>query len=197
MTETGAAAELGVVVGEATDPETAVHARLDLVNARVKALAEAQSGDIASRLDREGVRVLRGTGRLVPDDRVAVDLADGGHEGLATDVTLVATGARPRELPDAVPDGERILTWTQVYDLADVPERLVVVGSGVTGAEFASAYDALGSDVVLVSSRDRVLPGEDADAAHVLEEVFARRGLTVLSRSRAASSSRSTRSASR
>jgi len=71
-----------------------------------------------------------------------------------------------------------------------VPERLVVVGSGVTGAEFASAYDALGSDVVLVSSRDRVLPGEDADAAHVLEEVFARRGLTVLSRSRAASVAR-------
>jgi dihydrolipoamide dehydrogenase len=190
MTETGAAAELGVVVGEATDPETVVHARLDLVNARVKALAEAQSRDIASRLDREGVRVLRGTGRLVPDDRVAVDLADGGHEELPTDVTLVATGARPRELPDSAPDGERILTWTQVYDLAEVPERLVVVGSGVTGAEFASAYDALGSDVVLVSSRDRVLPGEDADAAHVLEEVFARRGLTVLSRSRAASVAR-------
>jgi dihydrolipoamide dehydrogenase len=61
------------------------------------------------------------------------------------------------------------------------------VGSGVTGAEFASAYDALGADVVLVSSRDRVLPGEDADAAAVIEEVFRRRGMTVMSRSRAAS----------
>ena len=65
-----------------------------------------------------------------------------------------------------------------------------MVGSGVTGAEFASAYDALGSEVVLVSSRDRVLPGEDADAAQVLEDVFARRGLTVMSRSRAQSVSR-------
>ena len=65
-----------------------------------------------------------------------------------------------------------------------------MVGSGVTGAEFASAYDALGSEVILVSSRDRVLPGEDADAAQVLEDVFARRGLTVMSRSRAASVTR-------
>ncbi len=98
---------------------------------------------------------------------------------------LVATGSRPRELPDAMPDGERILTWKQLYDLDTLPERLVVVGSGVTGAEFASAYDALGAEVVLVSSRDRVLPGEDADAAEVLEGVFRRRGMQVLSRSRA------------
>ena len=57
---------------------------------------------------------------------------------------LVATGAHPRELPEAQPDGERILTWTQLYGLTELPERLIVVGSGVTGAEFASAYDALG-----------------------------------------------------
>jgi NAD(P)H dehydrogenase (quinone) len=97
---------------------------------------------------------------------------------------LVATGARPRTAPTAQPDGERILTWEQVYDLHEVPERLIVVGSGVTGAEFAGAYNALGVDVVLVSSRDRVLPGEDADASEVLEEVFKRRGMTVLSKSR-------------
>jgi dihydrolipoamide dehydrogenase len=100
---------------------------------------------------------------------------------------LIATGARPRELPEAKPDGERILTWTQLYGLAKLPDRLIVVGSGVTGAEFASAYDALGCDVVLVSSRDRVLPGEDAEAAQVLEDVFTRRGMTVLAHSRAQS----------
>ena len=72
---------------------------------------------------------------------------------------LLATGAHPRVLPTATPDGERILTWEQVYDLDEFPSRLIVIGSGVTGAEFASAYNALGVDVVLVSSRDRVLPG--------------------------------------
>jgi dihydrolipoamide dehydrogenase len=70
--------------------------------------------------------------------------------------------------------------------MSSLPERLIVVGSGVTGAEFAGAYNALGADVVLVSSRDRVLPGEDADAAEVLEQVFKTRGMTVMSRSRAA-----------
>jgi dihydrolipoamide dehydrogenase len=99
---------------------------------------------------------------------------------------LLATGARPRTLATAPPDGERILTWEQVYDLDELPERLIVIGSGVTGAEFASAYNALGGDVVLVSSRDRVLPGEDMQAAEVLEGVLKRRGMTVLNRSRAA-----------
>lgn len=85
-----------------------------------------------------------------------------------------------------MPDGERILTWTQLYNLSEVPEELIVIGSGVTGAEFASAYNGLGSKVTLVSSRDRVLPGEDEDAARVLEDVFERRGVRVMPRSRAA-----------
>ena len=99
---------------------------------------------------------------------------------------LIATGAQPRVLPGAVPDGDRVLTWRQLYDLSELPPNLIVVGSGVTGAEFAGAYQALGSEVTLVSSREHVLPHEDADAAMVVEEVFRRRGMTVLGRSRAA-----------
>jgi NAD(P)H dehydrogenase (quinone) len=98
---------------------------------------------------------------------------------------LVATGARPRVLPGVVPDGARILTCRQLYDLGELPRELIVIGSGVTGAEFAGAYQALGSQVTLVSSRDRVLPQQDADAAAVVEDVFGRRGMTVLGRSRA------------
>ena len=105
---------------------------------------------------------------------------------LAADVVLIATGATPRVLPDAQPDGERILDWRQVYDLTELPEHLVVVGSGVTGAEFVSAYTEMGCRVTLVSSRDRVLPGEDADAAAVLEEVFAERGVQIMPLARAA-----------
>jgi dihydrolipoamide dehydrogenase len=119
--------------------------------------------------------------------RVVVRTAEGGTQTLLADAVLIATGAHPRELPDAAPDGERILTWTQVYDLEELPEELIVVGSGVTGAEFAGAYQALGSKVTLVSSRDRVLPGEDPDAAAVLEDVFRRRGMNVMARSRAES----------
>ena len=86
-----------------------------------------------------------------------------------------------------MPDGERIFTWTQLYDLTELPEHLIVIGSGVTGAEFASAYLALGSKVTLISSRDTVLPGEDKDAAEVIETVFRRNGMQILSRSRAES----------
>lgn len=160
---------------------------LAVVNERLRGLASAQSADVEAHLVKDGVRILRGVGRLDGPDRVVAELADGGAEALSADAVLIATGAHPRELATAKPDGQRILSWTQLYDIAELPERLVVVGSGVTGAEFAGAYQALGSHVTLISSRDRVLPGEDADAATVLEQVFEQRGMTVLSRARAVS----------
>ncbi len=185
--------ELGIKV--AADPASTRVVGVDLgkVNRRVKRLAVAQSHDITQSVTRAGVTLLRGSGRLdggqdVDGSRaVVVDLADGGTQTLRADAVLIATGNHPRELPEAAPDGERILNWTQLYDLDELPEELIVVGSGVTGAEFAGAYQALGSKVTLVSSRDRVLPGEDPDAATVLEDVFKRRGMNVMSRSRAES----------
>lgn len=180
-TEAAESATLGVGIG----PQ-GVSVDLGVVNERIKKLAMAQSSDIAGHLSKAGVTTVSGRGRLDGAHRVLV-----GNEALEVDVVLIATGARPRIVAGAQPDGERILTWEQVYHLTEVPERLIVVGSGVTGAEFASAYNGLGSDVVLVSSRDRVLPGEDPEAAAVLEDVFRRRGMTVLNRSRAASVTRS------
>ncbi|AXI77883.1 NAD(P)H-quinone dehydrogenase [Peterkaempfera bronchialis] len=189
--------ELGIIVADDTPPEKqnarVVGVDLGKVNRRVKRLAVAQSHDITRSVTRAGVTVLRGKGRLEGGQAldgsraVVVETADGETRTLRADAVLISTGATPRELPDAQPDGERILTWTQVYDLDELPGELIVVGSGVTGAEFAGAYQALGSRVTLVSSRDRVLPGEDPDAAVVLEDVFRRRGMNVMSRSRAES----------
>ncbi|HEY0644409.1 MAG TPA: NAD(P)H-quinone dehydrogenase [Nocardioides sp.] len=184
MTDMAAAQELGVNFRDQEgDAATSITVDLARVNARVKQLAADQSTDIAARLDRDGVRVVTGRGRIGPDLTV-VATTEAGEETLQADAIIVATGAAPRTLPSAQPDGERILTWEQVYDLTEVPEKLIVVGSGVTGAEFASAYLSLGIDVTLVSSRDRVLPGEDADASAVLEEVLTRRGMHVLGTSR-------------
>ena len=151
------------------------------LNARIRSLARAQSADVAGRLAAEGVQVIDGTAAMAGPHTVVT-----GDRELEADAVLIATGAQPRVLPGAEPDGDRILTWRQLYDLPELPPELIVVGSGVTGAEFAGAYQALGSQVTLVSSRDRVLPQEDADAAIVVEEVFRRRGMTVLGRSRAA-----------
>ncbi|MFL6071340.1 MAG: NAD(P)H-quinone dehydrogenase [Actinomycetes bacterium] len=160
---------------------------LAVVNERLKSLASAQSADVEAHLRQDGVEILRGVGRLDGPDRVIAALADGSEQPLDADAILVATGAHPRQMESARPDGERILSWTQLYDIEKLPEHLIVVGSGVTGAEFAGAYQALGTHVTLVSSRDRVLPGEDADAASVMERVFEDRGMTVLSRARAVS----------
>jgi pyruvate/2-oxoglutarate dehydrogenase complex dihydrolipoamide dehydrogenase (E3) component len=177
---------LGVTLRSGAHPLSEVAIDLPAVNGRVKNLARAQSKDIAGRLDRAGVEVVRGTARFLGRDRLAVREPDGHERGLGADVVLIAVGGTPRVLPDAQPDGERILTYRQVYDLEEMPEHLIVVGSGVTGAEFANAYRAMGTEVTLVSSRDRVLPSEDADAALLLEHVFERRGMTILRRSRAA-----------
>lgn len=177
--------DLGVRIhGQAPAPGV-VHIDMALVNGRVKKLAAAQSQDIEQSLRTAGVTLIHGRARLVARNRVSIN----GDE-IDTDVILLATGARPRVVSGAEPDGERILTWEQIYDLPELPAKLIVVGSGVTGAELASAYNALGSEVVLVSSRDRVLPGEDADAASVIEDVFRRRGMQVLSNARAESVTR-------
>ncbi len=184
MTTLRGAHELGLRLDGAEDLAGAFRVDLAAVNGRVLRLAAAQSGDIRSRLAAEGVRLIEGSGRLDGTERVVATTAD-GEERLRADIILLATGTTPRELPAARPDGERILTWTQLYGLSELPKRLIVVGSGVTGAEFASAYNALGADVVLVSSRDQVLPGEDADAGRVVQQVFERSGMTILSRSRA------------
>jgi pyruvate/2-oxoglutarate dehydrogenase complex dihydrolipoamide dehydrogenase (E3) component len=167
---------------------------LDLaaVNQRIRGLAVAQSADIHARLESEGVRVIAGSARLCSESRgltvhrVQVLDAEGGvAEDIEADVVLIATGADPRVLPGAEPDGERILSWRDIYDLTEPPEHLVVVGSGVTGAEFASGYLEAGVPVTLVSSRDQVLPGEDADAAAVVEQVFQSRGGRIAERGRA------------
>jgi pyruvate/2-oxoglutarate dehydrogenase complex dihydrolipoamide dehydrogenase (E3) component len=186
MTRVSAAGELGVKFDvDGGDFAPVMRADLKHINDRVLGLARQQSQDITSGLEQhENIRILLGSGKLVDSHTIEVLTAD-GTETVVADTILLAVGAHPRELPTARPDGERILNWAQIYNLDELPEELIVVGSGVTGAEFASAYNGLGSKVTLISSRDRVLPGSDTDAAVVLEEVFERRGVRVLSRARA------------
>ncbi|NKR87584.1 NAD(P)H-quinone dehydrogenase [Rhodococcus hoagii] len=177
-------------LGISLDPSSATIS-LPEINSRVKNLAQVQSSDIRARLQSVGVQLLSGKAELIDRQigmaahQVRATLTTGEEKILDADVVLIATGASPRVLPGAVPDGERILTWRHLYDLEELPSHLVVVGSGVTGAEFVSAYTEMGVKVTLVSSRDRVMPHEDADAALVLEDVLAERGVTLVKHARA------------
>lgn len=185
------ASELGVQLfakddhGKPLTPEVAIN--LAAVNQRLLSLARQQSDDMRASLLDAGVRIISGHGRLDGAGAVVVSTEAGGtdFDRIEAETLVVSVGASPRELPSARPDGERILTWTQLYNMKSVPQHLIVVGSGVTGAEFASAYMNLGAKVTLVSSRDQVLPGEDQDAAAVLERVFRRGGMTLLAKARA------------
>lgn len=195
LTEIHEATDLGVTVDKPKVEPTILYNR-------VKRLAQQQSADIASKVTKVGVTVVDGRASICETispqgaaaalaagshftHRVRVDPTNGEAYDLEADVVLLATGSTPRELPSAIPDGERILSWRQVYDLDELPEKLVVIGSGVTGAEFASAYLAMGSQVTLISSREHVMPHEDADAALAIERVFRNRGMDIRSRSRA------------
>lgn len=166
-----------------------IHVDFAAVNDRIKGLAGQQSDDIRARLLREGVTIVAGSGRFAAGQTAgrsyAIEAAEAGVT-VDADVVLLATGGTPRVLPGAEPDGQRILSWRDVYELREAPEHLVVIGSGVTGAEFASGYSELGVPVTLVSSRDRVLPGEDPDAAEVIERVFTERGGNLVKQARAA-----------
>ncbi len=185
------AGRLGVNV-----PPQKVDVDVAAVHARVNGLAIAQSADIRARLIAEGVQMIEGRAELADSapglaaHQIAVTGtgdAGGSVSRLEADVVLVATGASPRVLDSALPDGERILTWRQLYTMSEFPDHLIVVGSGVTGAEFASAYTEMGVKVTLVSSRDRVLPSEDADAAAVIEQVFTAHGGVLAKQARASS----------
>ncbi|GAA4916603.1 NAD(P)H-quinone dehydrogenase [Nesterenkonia rhizosphaerae] len=189
MRRVNASTAFGVRFGEHSSDkyETEAWADFSKVNQRLMKLAHSQSRDIHASVEAAGVRIIAGRGRLVAPTNIEVTTEAGETTVLEADAVIIATGAHPRELGSAKPDGERILNWTQAYNLTEVPEHMIVVGSGVTGAEFASAYRRLGADVTLVSSRDQVLPGEDSDAASLLENSFARAGVKVASRSRAES----------
>jgi dihydrolipoamide dehydrogenase len=153
---------------------------------RISGMEDKLRNGVTSLLESQGVRLIRGTGHLTGAYTVTAETAD-GTEDLEADAILLSSGSRPR-VPDWAPiDGERVLTTRQAYPPPDIPEHLVVIGSGVTGVEFTHMFSALGSGVTLIVSRQQVLPYKDPEVAAVLEDEFLRRGVKLLKGARAMS----------
>jgi dihydrolipoamide dehydrogenase len=157
---------------------------MNSVQTRVKTLAMDQSRDITAKVRQAGVSIVEGDGRLLGPRKVQITSSDGTSTRDA-DMILVATGSNPRVLSFFEPDGERVFTARELFGLTELPRRLIVVGSGATGAEYAHAFARFGADVHLISSREQILPSEDADAAAVIEKSFERWGMTIHRRMRA------------
>ncbi len=152
---------------------------------RITTLVGNQSADIGKKVEEAGARIVEGTAHLAGPEKVEVERSDGSTGVLQADVVLIATGSRPRSLPFSRPDGVRVFTSRELFNLRVVPEQLVVIGSGATGAEYSHAFARLGSEVHLISSRDQILPSEDPDAAAVIEDSFERWGMTIHRKRRA------------
>lgn len=176
LTELGRARGMGLEAHGSLD----VHA----LRVRIASIERQLCDDLTGLLESQGVRLIRGTGRLAGPHTV-VATTDAGDEEIEADAILLATGSRPRIPGWAALDGERVLDTRSAYPPPEIPEHLVVIGSGVTGVEFTHMFSALGSQVTLIVSRQQVLPYKDPEVAAVLEEEFLRRGVKLLKGARA------------
>jgi NAD(P)H dehydrogenase (quinone) len=158
---------------------------LELLGGRVREIEHKLATSMTEQLRSQGVEILSGTGRLVSAHRVEVSTDDGELRALDADAILVATGSYPR-VPEWAPvDGKRVLTTRQAYPPPEIPDHLVVVGSGVTGVEFVHMFRSLGSRVTLLVSRQQVLPQKDPEIAAALETDFLESGVKLCKGARA------------
>ncbi|MFP5375440.1 MAG: dihydrolipoyl dehydrogenase family protein [Acidimicrobiia bacterium] len=151
---------------------------------RIAAVSDHLRAAVCALLDDQGVRVVRGTGRMKGPHEVVAETDEGLVE-LSADAVLLATGSRPRIPEWATPDGERVLTTRQAYPPPELPRHLVVIGSGVTGVEFVHMFRSFGAQVTLIVSRQQVLPAKDAEVAAALEDDFLRSGVRLYKGARA------------
>ncbi len=156
----------------------------DSLRNRIGGIVERIEGSNRDLLESQGVQLVHGTGRLVDPHTVVAD-TDAGQLSFEADAVLVSTGSRPRIPEWATPDGDRVLTTRDAYPPKELPEHLVVVGSGVTGVEFVHMFSSFGSEITLIVSRQQVLPQKDPEVAAVLEEDFLRRGVHLYKGARA------------
>jgi pyruvate/2-oxoglutarate dehydrogenase complex dihydrolipoamide dehydrogenase (E3) component len=159
---------------------------LDSLRERVLGIETHLREDLARLLNSQGVRIIRGVGRLKGPHEVCAE-TDDGIEEIEADAIVVSTGSRPRIPAWVEPDGDRILTTRQAYPPKTMPGHLVVIGSGVTGVEFVHMFSSFGAGVTLIVSRQQVLPGKDPEVAAALEEELLRRGVLLYKGARARS----------
>jgi len=156
----------------------------DALRGRIATIQEKLRASVSGMLENQGVTLLQGTGRLKGPHEVVVETTDGLTE-IDADVILLSTGSRPR-IPDWAPvDGNRVLTTRDAYPPPELPEHLIVVGSGVTGVEFVHMFSSFGCQVTLIVSRQQVLPQKDPEVAAALEDDFIRRGVRLYKGARA------------
>lgn len=147
---------------------------------RSRGVADGMSKGVQFLMKKNNIDVIYGEGRVMPGKQIEVTAADGTKSTVAGNHIIIATGARSRQLPSLPQDGKRIIGYREAMTLAEQPKKLVVVGSGAIGVEFAYFYNAIGTEVTIVEYMDRIVPVEDTEVSKQLERTFKKTGIKIM-----------------
>ena len=156
-----------------------ISADLDAVVKRSRGVAKQLNQGVTHLMKKNKITVYMGEGKLLAPGQLEVK-TEQGTETFSAKHIIIATGARARDLPFAPADGKRVWTYRHAMTPAELPSKLLVIGSGAIGIEFASFYNDMGSEVTVVEMLDRVVPVEDADVSTFLEKALKKQGMTIL-----------------
>ena len=150
---------------------------------RSRSVAEKMSGGVQFLMKKNKIDIIMGMGKVMPNKKVSVT----DQKGKTTDYTakniVIATGARSRQLPNLEQDGEKIIGYRKAMVLPKLPKKMVVVGSGAIGVEFAYFYNSMGVDVTVVEFMPNIVPVEDTDVSKQLERTFKKQGIKIMTNS--------------
>ena len=149
---------------------------------RSRGVAEGMSKGIQFLMKKNKIEVLTGFGKLIAKGQVSVD-NEGKKETHSAKHIILATGARERQLPNLPIDGKKIVGYHEAMVLPKQPKKMVVVGSGAIGMEFAYFYNAMGTDVTVVEFMPAIVPNEDADVSKELQKIYKKKGMTIMTNS--------------
>mgnify|MGYP001552483812 FL=1 len=152
---------------------------LEKIVARSRAVSGQLNAGVKGLMKKNKITVVEGTGKLTGKGKMTVTQGDQVRELEAKEI-IVATGARARDLPFAKADGKKIWTYRHAMTPTEMPAKLLVIGSGAIGVEFASFYSDMGAEVTIVEMLDRILPVEDADVSAFMEKALKKQGMTIL-----------------
>ena len=156
-----------------------ISADIDAVVKRSRGVAKQLNQGVTHLMKKNKITVHMGEGRLTAANTLVVK-SDKGEETLTAKNIIIATGARARDLPFAPADGKRIWTYRHAMTPPEMPKKLLVIGSGAIGIEFASFYNDMGAEVTVVEMMDRIVPVEDADVSTFLEKALKKQGMTIM-----------------
>ncbi|MBT5147642.1 MAG: dihydrolipoyl dehydrogenase, partial [Flavobacteriales bacterium] len=147
--------------------------------ARSRGVADGMSKGVTFLLKKNKVDVIMGTGKVLTGKRIEVTANDGGTQVLEAANIIIATGARSRQLPNLTQDGNKIIGYREAMTLKSQPKKMVVVGSGAIGVEFAYFYNSIGTDVTIVEYMDGIVPVEDKEIGKQLQKSLKKQGITI------------------